>query len=255
MSVRAVLKFKCGMKPFADAFLRLCRLDENRLEWEGSPTTFSLITTQPMSLSISLQFMPDFFTYYLCHQHFYETIPMDEFSSTIFTFQEIGFSKFTFSYQLHTRSIELKIKDGQGGHIVRSIPSALQPTFTRSPAKIIDYTTFVIFRLPDFRQILTELNGRSALVTLTNSHITFKLPTQDGIRLDNQSCIIAGVSPGKRIQSPITLNPVDFYFNFTSEAEQSLWLFNSYDSTGFVLVATIGLYAQISSYFFYPSWF
>ena len=64
--------------------------------------------------------------------------------------------------------------------------------------------------------------------------------------LQRNECIIGGFAAGEEFESAMCLCPWEFFYNFTSER---LWLFKSYDPKGMTLIAPMGLYVHISSYF------
>uniref|UniRef100_A0A1S3C6G9 F-box protein n=1 Tax=Cucumis melo TaxID=3656 RepID=A0A1S3C6G9_CUCME len=115
----------------------------------------------------------------------------------------------------------------------------------------VDYGSFFVsMALEEFRCVVNDMeNAAYVPVTITSSRIKFvalidhwetSFTTKEG------ECIIGGIEEGQEIKCGISLYPMKFYKAFTSKR---VWFFSSCDTNGLLLIAPMGVYTHISSFF------
>ncbi|KAE8651933.1 hypothetical protein Csa_006731 [Cucumis sativus] len=141
------------------------------------------------------------------------------------------------------------------------IPCQENPFYTKvlpmsiveEPAEVgdVDYGSFFVsMALEEFRCVVQDMeNADYVRVTITSSQIKFVAPVdhwETSFTTQEGKCIIGGIEEGEEIKCGISLYPMEFYKAFTSKR---VWFFSSCDTNGLLLIAPMGVYTHISSFF------
>ncbi|XP_022947835.1 uncharacterized protein LOC111451596 [Cucurbita moschata] len=232
-----------SLEPFIDAISILQRFDHDTADLEGSPTMFSIIislASSPPSL-LALQIMPQFFSHFSCDQLHYVNVPIAEVATIISNMERDGFYSFVFFLLANQERIAFAFKrhSQQRRWDTRQLKS--EPL---EPKKVgeIDYSSFVSIDLEEFRSSVITLCAGRALVTITNSEISFDVPYINReiiLSKEKRECIIGGFEEGEKVISEITLFPIKL---LNSSRLKRLWIFKTNDSSVIILVAPTGLW-------------
>ncbi|XP_023006822.1 uncharacterized protein LOC111499491 [Cucurbita maxima] len=226
-----------SLEPFTDVISILQRFDHDTADLEGSPTMFSIIislASSPPSL-LALQIMPQFFSCFSCDQLHYVNVPIAEVATIISNMKRDGFYSLVFFLLANQERIAFAFKrhSQQRRWDTRQLKS--EPL---EPKKVgeIDYTSFVSIDLEEFRSSVITLCAGRALVTITNSEISFDVPYINReiiLSKEKGECIIGGFEEGEKVMSEITLFPIKL---LNSSRLKRLWIFKTNDSSVIILI-------------------
>ncbi|XP_031737417.1 uncharacterized protein LOC116402255 [Cucumis sativus] len=114
----------------------------------------------------------------------------------------------------------------------------------------VDYGSFFVsMALDDFRCVVQDMEDSDYVpITIRSSQINFVVDHdwETSFTAKEGECIIGGIEEGDEINCGISFYPMEFYKGFTSKR---VWFFSSCDTNGLLLIAPMGVYTHISSFF------
>ncbi|CAK9315208.1 unnamed protein product [Citrullus colocynthis] len=236
------------LEAFSDVVSIMHRLD-SLAYFRCNPLMFSILIHQHFPRSIvGLIMLPQFFTSFSCDQIHYVRFSIDQFYANILHHKRNAFHSLTLCLAEFRFHMALEYHSPTYQHPSQQLLPTAQPDRYELAGKI-DYGSFISLDLQEFRRLIVILDNTKAYVpfTITNSEFKFFLQDRTIIFTTQMNqCIIGGIKAGEEIEGGISLYPWEFYYNFTSKR---LWLFKSYYPSGITMVAPMGLYANISSFF------
>ncbi|XP_031744098.1 uncharacterized protein LOC116404778 [Cucumis sativus] len=198
------------------------------------------------SFIAGLQMTHEFFNLYISDRTYQFRFSLRKFYTFMYRMELQGFSSMLFTVDMkRLLSVYLTFENNNAKRERRRLKLL---AYDLDLDGDIEYTTFVSIDSRDFRRIASELNSRSVSVTFTNSRVNFFNKNKEiTFSKEENQCVIGGVEEGEEFRFIITVHPLVFFLDLSSQSKR-VWFLMQRDFSC-IMILPLGLWQQFWVYF------